>query len=352
MPQPDGESWGHDSRHYAATKSDEESKRTASLAELEKRWAHLVRAAMPTAREQVDQAFRQWNGIVRDQLRNEMGLRLSIGTESQSVPVRILDGIPRPLAESLSAFPDWEWMMLHRPDVEATVRGARLLAAHRAEAEALVTDRSTLATEGSFADVAASAEELLARFDKLDAIKRIVDCREDVLGAYFYRVPEVRIYWVPISIVSRLLGVPVDALTLVVLAHELAHAYSHLGRDIDGEGWNTVSFAATDMTIVEGVAQFYTQVICESLRVRFPAAHQAFEALSSKQSGPYVTYREWIDPTERGGEIMRVAMVECRSRSMTRSADFTDAIDRHRTQVKGRPSKAAAKTTTSPQHHT
>ena len=36
-------------------------------------------------------------------------------------------------------------------------------------------------------------------------------------------------------------GFDVEALTYVVLAHELAHAYTHLGRDIDGNAWDTES---------------------------------------------------------------------------------------------------------------
>ena len=340
MPPADAEPWGDSSRHYASPRHGESAARSGSPSDLEKRWVHLVHAAMPQAREHVEQAFRQWNGIVREQLRNEMGLRLSIGTESQAVPVRIVDGLPRPLAESLETFPKWEWLILHRPDVEATVRGAELLAAHREQAEGILRDRVSMASASSLAEVAESAEQLLATFDELDAIKRIVDCREDVLGAYCFRIPEVRLYWVPISIVSRLLGVPVEAMTLVVLVHELAHAYSHRGRDIDGEGWSTEHFAGADMAIVEGIAQFYAQVICEGLKLRFPAAHQAFEALLAKQSGPYIEYREWVDRSEPAGEIMRVAMVECRSREVGRTSEFVDAIDRHRQQVKGRPAKS------------
>jgi hypothetical protein len=336
---PEDVPWGHQSRHYASLGSGRSDVRNDGLMDIERRWAHLVRAAMPKAREEIEQAFRQWNGIVRDQLRNEMGLRLSVGGETQSVPVRIVDGLPRPLAAALSEFPDWEWLMLHRPDVEATVRGAQLLARHHDEAKYIIGDAASMAPESSLIEVASSAEHLLERFDKLNAIKRIVDCQEDVLGGYHFRVPEVRLYWVPISIVSRLLGIPVDALTLVVLAHELAHAYSHLGRDIDGEAWNTNTFANADMAIVEGIAQFYAQVICESLRMRFPAARHAFETLLAKQSGAYTAYRDWLDITERSGEIMRVAMIECRSRNTTSTTDFASMVDRHRQQVKGRPGK-------------
>ena len=43
------------------------------------------------------------------------------------------------------------------------------------------------------------------------ALQRI---NQDILGAYFFREPRVKLFWVPIGIVSRLLQVPVEALTL------------------------------------------------------------------------------------------------------------------------------------------
>src|SRR5690606_22172982 len=109
------------------------------------------------------------------------------------------------------------------------------------------------------------------------------------------------------------------------LAHELAHAYSHLGRDIDNERWDTELFASTDPHIVEGLAQFYTQAVCTLLEPRFPAARMAYEALLAKQRGTYKEHLKWVDNDERGGEIVRVAMIECRSRGMKHAKDFLTA---------------------------
>jgi hypothetical protein len=111
---------------------------------------------------------------------------------------------------------------------------------------------------------------LLRRLRRLDFIERIRAIQEDVLGAYFFRLPEVRLYWMVVGFMAGVLGVPVEALTLVVAAHELAHAYTHLGRDIDGERWKTESFAAANLAITEGLAQFYTKVICKKLEKTLP----------------------------------------------------------------------------------
>jgi len=121
-----------------------------------------------------------------------------------------------------------------------------------------------------------------------------------------------------------------------VLAHELAHAYMHLGRDIDNERWETERFAKSDLDIVEGLAQFYTQVVCMRLGQRMPAALEAYQALLDKQSGPYRAHREWVGDDERGGEIVRVSMIECRSKGITASSAFSDAVRRYRLGVRGR----------------
>jgi hypothetical protein len=139
-----------------------------------------------------------------------------------------------------------------------------------------------------------------------------------------------------IGIMAAALNLQVEALTIVVLAHELAHAYTHLGRDIDNEKWDTEAFAGADLEIIEGLAQFYTMVVCHRLGSRAPAAESAFRALLAKQVGPYKAHESWVEDDEHGGEIVRVAMIECRSRSITDHGLFKQAIGRHRRDVRGR----------------
>jgi hypothetical protein len=130
--------------------------------------------------------------------------------------------------------------------------------------------------------------------------------------------------------------VDADALTIVVLAHELAHAYTHLGRAIDNERWETEQFARSALDIVEGLAQFYTQVVCMRLEARMPAALKAYQTLVAKQSGPYRAHQKWVGNDERGGEIVRVSMIECRSRGITAASEFSEAVKRYRIDIRGR----------------
>jgi len=61
-----------------------------------------------------------------------------------------------------------------------------------------------------------------------------------------------------IGVCAGWLGVPVEELAAVVLAHELAHAYTHLGRDVDGRRWEAQAFRDGEHAPKEGLAQYYT----------------------------------------------------------------------------------------------
>ena len=69
----------------------------------------------------------------------------------------------------------------------------------------------------------------------------------------------------------------------MVLAHELGHAYTHLGGDVDGTCWDTDAFAATNVHVVEGLAQSYTERVVNGLNKDHPGAKIAFEALLKKR---------------------------------------------------------------------
>jgi hypothetical protein len=146
---------------------------------------------------------------------------------------------------------------------------------------------TAIATEDDVQRVHRMAQALVSKLDEMDMLKKILGIQEDILGAYFFGIREVRIYWMAIGIVASALGLSPSSLTTVVLSHELAHAYTHLGRDIDKERWDTTSFSGADIRIVEGLAQFYTGVLCKKLEQRVPGALHAYNELLKHQSGVY-----------------------------------------------------------------
>ena len=60
----------------------------------------------------------------------------------------------------------------------------------------------------------------------------------------------VELYWGVIGLFSQILGLNPEALTIVILAHELAHAYTHRAADIDGKFWDSQGFGRTDLAVV------------------------------------------------------------------------------------------------------
>jgi hypothetical protein len=280
--------------------------------------------------ERVARSYKQWNLIVRDYLRNETALRLSVGNDHQAVPVRVCDGLPRPLRELVSRFPGrelWE-LQLSKGKIEGAVAGLEVLcrshgflasdaflgmASDRARGKGEPVPPTPSASE--LAGCADFAGFVSSSLEEVQILKRLMEINEDVLGAYFFRVPEVRLYWMAIGIVAGMLGVTAESLTVVVLAHELAHAYTHLGSDIDGQRWANERFAAANLHVVEGLAQFYAETVCTKMLQRYPAPMDTFRRLVKLQPPPYTLYREWCEEIgpSRAGEAFRFAMIQERS---------------------------------------
>ena len=128
-----------------------------------------------------------------------------------------------------------------------------------------------------------------------------------MLGAYYYRAAKVKLFWLPIALLAMSGGFAIEALTFVVLAHELAHAYTHLGMDIDGHDWNTSDFASADLELVEGLAQYYTEIICDHVAEQLPEAKACFENMLAGQSACYTAYRNWNQCAS--GEHMRAFLI-------------------------------------------
>src|SRR5688500_5194638 len=143
-----------------------------------------------------------------------------------------------------------------------------------------------------------------------------------------------------VGVVSRMLNVSLEGLTIAVLAHELVHAYSHVGIDTDGEHWDTQAFAKADLRIVEGLAQFYAAVICTRLDGKAPGTWEAFKTLLTVQSEPYKVFQSWTEPNERAGEILRFSTIGTRKKKLVTYEAFLAEMDKVRERV-GRNNRKA-----------
>lgn len=277
----------------------------------------------------VQRTFRQWNNIIREYLRSETALRLTVGDDQQAVPVRILPGLPKPFADIVRRYGDpqvWE-LYFNRLILSTSVEGHRLVKTHSELICQGLLKGNCPATAEELTHSCELFERLTQELDKLQLKEAMKQIHQDILGAYFFRVPEVRLYWMVIGVVAGMINVPVEGLTVAVLIHELTHAYSHLGRDIDGRRWETEQFAQCDQNIVEGLAQFYTAVISKKFEQRFPSVKKAYDALLEIQAGPYRVHEEWEDGEKRVGEIVRFAMINTRSRNVQAYEGFKRELE-------------------------
>jgi hypothetical protein len=188
---------------------------------------------------------------------------------------------------------------------------------------------------GSLEPVTELARRLLAEAGKFDLLKWMLEVNEDILGIYRYSPMsgrrlrsgmegEIELYWGVIGLVSRLLGCTVEALTLVVLAHELGHAYTHLGFDIDGERWTNEDFAKSERGLKEGLAQYYTARVCAAFKKFDPAFESAYEALLKGQPEDYQTHVPWLK--DQKPEEVRLSMLETRRQSLLKLEDFNNLL--------------------------
>src|SRR6478672_3034419 len=118
------EAFGLPSRQYSSTTAPDATRFAEAGGRTAANITALLKEYDPDLERRVFRAFKQWNNVVRDQLRNEMGFRLSIREESQAVPVRVIAGFPAAFQPVIEQIPPGLWRFLLRlPAFENTVTG-------------------------------------------------------------------------------------------------------------------------------------------------------------------------------------------------------------------------------------
>lgn len=321
--------WGGEDKYYSSHSGFLEDRDTLWNIE-SKKVRLLLKNKDIKLEEKVANAHKSWNSSIRSAIREETGLR-SIGRNTQqTVSVKIVDGIPRRLANILTDIDEKVlWLLLHKDTLLHTQKGLEILIKDsRFISELLNKDHKT--NHDALLNSSQFNSLLLKELEKWEILKKFREIDEDILGAYFYRIPEIQLYWMAIGLVSFLIGTSVEALAFVVLVHELAHAYHHLGLDIDKNCWNTEHFHKASKYIVEGLAQFYTEQICFRMRGKFPEALIAFERFRDIQSGPYVAYPEWTDNINDAGETIRATMIDTRIKGICEYPEFKEYLNIHK----------------------
>jgi len=136
---------------------------------------------------------------------------------------------------------------------------------------------------------------------------------DNLLGSYFPTDCRVVLYRKMIERAAKDLAVDEDALSTVVYIHETVHAFSHLGRDLDGAYWKTFALPMADSlgglpsATHEAIAQYFTFKLLERLQDdRLMNAYLSLESVCSD------VYRAWRATQHYTPEQMREALMKCR----------------------------------------
>jgi hypothetical protein len=286
----------------------------------------IVRSLVaPDTEDRVNQSVKRFAPAIREFIRSETGLKLSDGDQRGALPVRVTTGMPLSFAKVVAEEPDpvlWKLLALRARlhDAARTLDTVTELMSEIGNWSACPTDvRETLGA----VPPAKHCVAVLASLQRADEAKKKIQAiiSEDILGCYYYpqfHASRIELFWMPIGLIAQAINVSAENLAIVVLIHELAHGYTHIGCDIDAERWELEDFAKTDVDVKEGLAQHYTAVISEKMDGRSPGCHAAYEALLEMQSGPYVFHQDWLkDRPARRGEAVRYALLAARRSSIT-----------------------------------
>jgi len=196
-----------------------------------------------------------------------------------------------------------------------------------------------------------TAERLLeiADLDNFDLVAFIHEVNEDILGVYrydgsekpdylkdFYR-SSIFIYWGVIGLCSRSMDVSIEGLTVTVLAHELGHAYTHLGFDRDGKRWSGDEFSQSDHELKEGLAQYYTARVLKRMGLKMPLALEAYETLLPRQPPAYRSHESWLESATP--EAVGAALSVIRHQGPGSYHDFDEEVREAKIRLSGNTQK-------------
>ena len=306
--------------------------------------------------------------ILQDALRSECRLVMRTPEETDKklagarVPVEVVQGYPVELETVKISLPPQIFPFLTRYrsalrnvhegilKLEPLVNDPRLV---EALPENVRQQAMKPTTVQGMLDMSEFCRECLGLLDRNDPIQQIFRVESDVLGVYEIvtrrstpRDPHalaehprgdkepnsarIRLFWAIIGLVAECRNWTVEDLTVVVLAHELAHAYTQLGAGIDGRRWPPAGFSESDVALKEGLAQYYTKRVLDRLPDSFKGASRVFAELLTMQPPQYRAHQQW---EESNPEAVRSAMLQVRRKGSSSLETFNNCLGRAQAQL-------------------
>ena len=150
----------------------------------------------------------------------------------------------------------------------------------------------------------------------------------DIFGCYFITENKVVLYVAPCVLFCQLHGLDLDSFIVMILAHELAHGYNHIGRDKDGNFWE--DFGYTDDFLAEGLAQYYTEAFINKYSYKQIRLPDVFEKTLRYQPDPYSVHKSWNASFEQ----VFAAFIESRRNRFTAYSDFESNLIQSKKRIK------------------
>jgi hypothetical protein len=283
--------------------------------------------------------------VLREAMRSETRLTMRSNdegdekTHSAQVPIEVSPGCPEGILHL--SFPDDLLPILelagYRNSFASVATGiTELIEANKMLLRLTGGPKWALQPDDQLRQVRNWSEDILRMLKEHDPVRQILMVNQDVLGSYSYaprntdpkvaNQASIQLYWTVIGLVAKDLGCEVEDLTVVVMVHELAHAYTQLGADIGGLRWPSSEFAKAEHEIKEGLAQYFTARVLRRVGDRFTGAQSAYSLLLEKQPPAYRTHEDWylhVSP-----EAVRRAMLEIRRQGEGQLTQFEARLHR------------------------
>lgn len=300
-----------------------------------KRLEKLVLSFNENLKKEVIRAKDKYNLKVRSVIADKTGLSLTRRTkdiytkqidnlDKANIPIKVVDSVPLNLQELFDKYDN--------NHIELLLHYRRM----KRSASELEFQINKYSNFSQFHDQSVKVEELnnaikhlhklINEVENSGILEAIKEIGPDLLGAYSSSDNRVELYWLCIGLCNILYNLPIEDFTLVVLIHELVHGYTHMGFDKDGNNWNDYDFNRADLKIVEGFAQFYTEMLC---RDYFDQATKAFNSLLTNQSTEYTAYKNWFREKETDKyEKARRLLLGTRKNRIVEYDEFRDYLEK------------------------
>ena len=289
-------------------------------------YEHLVE---PSQYKLVETTMQKWSPQVRSFMRFETGMKLAVAGKQHTVQITVKNYVPKSFDPIINLLNMVNWLLAEKRPLFLNLKaGTNMLVEYfnrnpNAKRQLGLHD-DEIQIPSDFLGVLAKILDKLPRWEiEMMALFRKIN--EDVMGEYRPHSKAIALHWIPIALIARGIEVSIEDLTLVVLAHEVAHAYTHVGMDIGGSWWETEAFIKTDRAVTEGLAQYFTFVFLakHAKTESAPGPLAAYRKLLEHQGPDYHTHLAWIDDHDDDDDVslppseaIRLALLDGRIRGV------------------------------------